>query len=98
MGVSAHTMGRMTHFGELIKTLRNRARMTQYDLARAAGLSIAAIQHIEAGERNRLRYGNHRKIAQAFKMTDEQLDDLAAGGEKTETLRVPLKMFTQLQS
>ncbi len=87
----------MVHFGTLIRTLRNRVRMSQADLAHAAGMSSSAIQNTERSDRNTLRWANFRKICEAFGVTEDEMDAMARGDTRTQPVKFPLKLLGELE-
>lgn len=59
-------------FGRLVAAHRKRARLTQGQLAEAAGISIDMISRIESGATG-ARFGTIEKLAQALEVDPAQL-------------------------
>jgi transcriptional regulator with XRE-family HTH domain len=55
-----------------LKEIREKARMTQADLADKSGLSIVTICRIETGKRTP-HFGTQRRLARALKIPVEEL-------------------------
>jgi transcriptional regulator with XRE-family HTH domain len=80
-------MGEPTRLGRRVKMLRERAQLTQHELARRSGVSRSTIAGLETGDRPSLTLENAMKLADALGVS---LDLLARGdileGEFTATL------------
>ncbi len=73
--------------GEAIRTRRGALRLSQRDLAYAAGTTAAAVSHIERGARN-LSAGLLVRIADALQCSaDDLLNGVAAATEASPHLR-----------
>jgi transcriptional regulator with XRE-family HTH domain len=62
----------LVEFGARVRRLRDRAGMTQEDLAHAAGLHWTYVGQIERGERN-LTYKNVLKLARGLEISAKRL-------------------------
>jgi transcriptional regulator with XRE-family HTH domain len=56
-----------------LKELRERAKLTQQDLAIAAGLSVSAVTQIEQGINTEPRLTTIKKLARALGVTSDEL-------------------------
>ncbi|SES15115.1 NB-ARC domain-containing protein [Lentzea xinjiangensis] len=65
-------------FGPALRRLRERARLTQEQLAEKAGLSVNAVSALERGERRRPYPSTVRALAEALGLDDEELRRLQA--------------------
>src|ERR671916_1297994 len=65
-------------FGAMLKRLRDRAGLTQEELASKAGLTAKAISALERGERRRPYPHTVRSLADALALTDAESASLAA--------------------
>ncbi len=65
-------------FGDLLQGFRDRAALTQEELAERAGLSADAIGLLERGERQRPRRHTVRQLAGALGLSDEECARFAA--------------------
>jgi DNA-binding SARP family transcriptional activator/DNA-binding XRE family transcriptional regulator len=63
--------------GSLIQIHRSRARLTQQELAKKAGLSVATVRDYEQGRRHRLRQSSLNALTGALGLNAEQIADLA---------------------
>jgi DNA-binding SARP family transcriptional activator len=63
-------------FGSLLRDGRVRAGLTQRDLARAAGISVAAVRDLEQGRSQRPRAVNTTALARALGLPSAQADRL----------------------
>jgi ABC-type branched-subunit amino acid transport system substrate-binding protein/DNA-binding beta-propeller fold protein YncE/transcriptional regulator with XRE-family HTH domain len=61
----------LTTFGELLRTLRVEAGLTQEELAERAGLSLRGVGALEHGERSRPQGHTVRMLADALRLKDE---------------------------
>jgi transcriptional regulator with XRE-family HTH domain len=80
-----------THFGELLRTHRLAAGLTQRDLARRAGLSLNAVSLLERGERRRPYHHTLAALADALGLqagSRKAFVDTAAGDTATLAHRV----------
>jgi non-specific serine/threonine protein kinase len=59
-------------FGELLKTYRERARLSQSELAARAGLSRRGISDLERGERRAPQRETTRRLIEALELSDQQ--------------------------
>ena len=65
-------------FGTMLKRLRDRAGLTQEELASRAGLTAKAVSALECGERRRPYPNTVRSLADALALTDAESASLAA--------------------
>ena len=65
-------------FGAMLKRLRDRAGLTQEELASRAGLTAKAVSALERGERRRPYPHTVRSLADALALTDAERASLAA--------------------
>lgn len=79
----------MASMGETVRRLREQRRMSQEELASAAGLSRATIQNIEADRKKGNQGRTVRSLAKAFGLTLDQLEDECAAGEDLDAIEVP---------
>src|SRR5947209_19274282 len=69
-------------FGQLVRRYRRDALLTQEALAERAGISVRAVQGIEAGSKHQPRSDTLRLLMEALAVTeDEQGSFLAAAGQ-----------------
>ena len=69
-------------FGELLRQLRGAARLTQEELAEAAGISARSVSDLERGINATARKETARRLANALKLTGQprqEFEDTAAG-------------------
>lgn len=81
--------------GELIKILREKAGLTQTDLARKAGTSLSIVQKVEAGKAKGRR-NTWRKLAEALDRSLESFDQMAAGDVLITVSRSSYDRFDEL--
>ncbi|KAB2379129.1 BTAD domain-containing putative transcriptional regulator [Actinomadura montaniterrae] len=62
---------------DLVRTHRNRAGLTQQELARKAGISVAALRDLEQGRHSRPRPGSVSALAEALGLDSSQAAELA---------------------
>jgi non-specific serine/threonine protein kinase len=71
-----------TSFGELLKTYRERARLSQSDLAARAGLSRRGISDLERGERRAPQRETTRRLIEALELSDQQRSKFVAAARE----------------
>jgi tetratricopeptide (TPR) repeat protein/transcriptional regulator with XRE-family HTH domain len=71
------TAGAPTRLGGLLRSLRQRAMLTQEELAERSGVSVSTIAGLESGRTRAPRRGSVRLLAAALGLTGEQLRELA---------------------
>ncbi|MDQ3576266.1 MAG: helix-turn-helix domain-containing protein [Actinomycetota bacterium] len=81
--------GPVGSFGEILRTHRLRARLTQQQLAERSGISVRALRYIERGTVGRPRPESVRKLAAAVGVPPEELAKTAARASSTATTLVP---------
>lgn len=69
-------MGTRGRLGELIRSFRRRAGLTQQEVADLAGLSVAGLRDVEQGRVTRPRASTVRRLADVLGLTLEELDTL----------------------
>jgi transcriptional regulator with XRE-family HTH domain len=72
MALSEHDKAQREAFAIRVKRARNRQRLSQPDLAKAAGVQLRAVQHWEAAE-TLPRHDNFRRLAQALDVSPQEL-------------------------
>jgi WD40 repeat protein/transcriptional regulator with XRE-family HTH domain len=80
------TSARTTIFGALLRSYRIDAGLTQAALAERAGLSVRAVQHLEAG-RGQPYQDTARRLADALPLDDAAREALQAASEPTPRRR-----------
>src|SRR5215210_2040283 len=70
--------GEETPFGERLRRLREKAGLTQEELASRAGLTAKAVSALERGERKRPYPHTVRSLAEALGLTEEERASLTA--------------------
>jgi predicted ATPase/transcriptional regulator with XRE-family HTH domain len=85
-------------FGDLLRTFRDRAGLTQEELAERAGLSADAIGLLERGARQRPQRHTVQQLAAALALTDVERTELAAAARQAPrpqlaTLASPLAVL-----
>ena len=80
-------MNRETEFAALLRRQRRAAGLTQQTLAEKAFMSVEAIGALERGKRRYPRAETVRFIAEALRLTDEQLAELAAAAARPRRLQ-----------
>lgn len=81
----------MAHFGNIIKALRNQARMTQEELAVATGITRSGIQAIERKADKTVRASTIIRLSMALRVPQSAID----GADKS-TATIPLEMPAEL--
>ncbi|MFC7614518.1 helix-turn-helix transcriptional regulator [Actinokineospora soli] len=81
-----------SQFGALVRLLRQRAELTQEDLAERAGLGVRTIRGLETGERADPRVATVRRLADAFALDEADRVELfaAAGFARTPVEAAPV--------
>lgn len=70
-----------SQFGTVVRQLRQRAELTQEELAERSGLGVRTVRGLETGERADPRVGTVRRLADALALDEtERLDLFAAAG------------------
>lgn len=76
------------HWGQQLADRRKRARLTQYDLAARAGVSVVFVRSLEGGERETARLRSLAKVADALGLRGAALHSSAdSAGERMRTAR-----------
>lgn len=79
VGVAAWSAGALTRLGEIVRDRQVELRMTQDDLAEAAGVAVGTVTNLEAGRR--IRDLNLGKINDALGWTKGSYRLVLDGGE-----------------
>lgn len=75
----------MTSIGERVRTLRERAEMSQQELASKAGLSVSIVSQLERGRSADPRISTLRGLAKALNVSvHELINDREAGTNEEE--------------
>jgi transcriptional regulator with XRE-family HTH domain len=69
------------HFGDVLKEARQRARMTQAELAKASGLSIRTLQSWEQGHRSPVS-PDFFTLIKALKVSADIFSGITEGGRR----------------
>src|SRR5215210_6102215 len=77
--------GEETPFGERLRRLREKAGLTQEELASRAGLTAKAVSALERGERKRPYPHTVRSLAEALGLSEEERTALAASVPRRST-------------
>jgi transcriptional regulator with XRE-family HTH domain len=78
------TIGQSTSFGELLRSLRQSASLSQEELAQRARLSVKAVGALERGERLRPYPNTVRALAEALGATNEMRSALMDSAARRE--------------
>lgn len=78
-------------FGETIKRLRERAELSQEELASAAKLSRATIQNVEKSANRKVRGSSYRRLAEALGISLDELEREAS--QEVKTLELPAQLY-----
>ena len=81
-------MGQPAPFGEQLRRLRERAGLTQEELAERAGLAADAVSALERGKRQRPYPHTVRALAEALELADAQRQQLLAAVPRPPGARV----------
>jgi transcriptional regulator with XRE-family HTH domain len=73
------TVGEMENFGETIRQLREGKRLSQEELAAAAGLSRATVQNVEKSAQRKVRGSSYRRLAEGLGLTIDELEARLTG-------------------
>ncbi|MBB4934485.1 DNA-binding SARP family transcriptional activator/DNA-binding XRE family transcriptional regulator [Lipingzhangella halophila] len=66
----------------LVRVFRQRAGLTQHDLAGLAGLSVAALRDVEQGRVSRPRASTLRRLVEALDLARTEADELVRAGSR----------------
>jgi transcriptional regulator with XRE-family HTH domain len=87
----AEGAGVTSRFGTLLRTLRQRAGLSQEALADAAGVGVRTIRGLETGERSDPRIGTVRLVADALDLAGDERAELFAAAGRPEDEPVPVR-------
>jgi transcriptional regulator with XRE-family HTH domain len=83
----------MTSLGEILKTLRQAAGLSQQELARLAGIKPQQVSHMETGIRG-IGPKSRMRLAKAFRLPLGEFDQILAGPHKKATVPLWLKIHS----
>ena len=79
-----------SRLADVVRVHRHKVGLTQQDLARKAGLSLAALRDLEQGRRSRPRSGSLAALAQALGLDSRQVAELATSAAAARRQRTAL--------
>jgi transcriptional regulator with XRE-family HTH domain len=88
------TVGEMENFGETIRQLREGKRLSQEELAAAAGLSRATVQNVEKSAQRKVRGSSYRRLAEGLGLTIDELEARLTGD--TVAVHLPRDVFDSI--
>ncbi len=83
----------MPTFGEILKTLRQAAGLSQSQLARLAGINKQQVSHMETGVRG-IGPKSRIRLAKALKLPVEEFNRILAGHGDKNAIRLWLKLHS----
>ena len=83
-------------FGDELKKIREKKRMTQSDLAARARVSLSTIQKCEASDEPAMHWTNFLALADALGMSEQQLQEAWQGDMARMEVLIPRPMFERI--